>query len=183
MSSIRMVVTALLAASVAAACAEQTTAPSETTQALSARAAARGTCVLANGREVATGFDQYGYNRCAHNFVGTYGGWCLQQGEPADCVGDATARLNMKWNEEWDRGNATNWAEGPYDAWLDNEAKGDGWSEHFKTKWDATCASGSPTGSHGGECIWGPFEILMDHGMMNGAHTWWAKVTPAGYGN
>lgn len=142
-----------------------------------------GTCTLANGHVVATGFDQYGYNRCAHQFVGTYGSWCAQMGAPADCGGvSGDSRLVMKWNEEWDRGNATGWASGPYDAWLDNEARGPGWSEHFKTKWDATCAAGGAAGSDGGPCIWGPFEILMDQGTMNGQHVWWVKVSPAGYG-
>jgi hypothetical protein len=76
-----------------------------------------GTCTLANGHVVAPGFDQFGYNRCAHHFVGTYGSWCAQIGAPANCGGgDGDSRLNVKWNEEWDRGNATGWTAGPYDA-------------------------------------------------------------------
>ena len=93
----------------------------------------------------------------------------------------------MKWNAEWDRGNAEGWSQTPYDAWLDNEAKGTdlagvAFSEHFKTTWDAGCvASGTATG--GGDCIWGQFAILMDQGKTDGLHVWWSKMTPAGYGN
>lgn len=143
-----------------------------------------GSCTLANGKVVSTGFDEFGYNRCAHNFVGTYGGWCAQQGRPENCAGvPGDTRLNMKWNEEWDRGNATNWADGPYRAWLDNEIKGDDFSEHFKTKWDASCAAHNPVGEDGAPCIWGAFEILMDQGTEGGAHVWWTKLSPAGFGS
>jgi hypothetical protein len=142
-----------------------------------------GSCTLANGNVVSTGFDQYGYNRCAHNFVGTFGGWCAEQGAALDCAGvPGNTRLNMKWNEEWDRGNATGWSAGPYSAWLDNEIKGAGFSEHFKTKWDQGCAD-SGIGTDGGPCIWGPFEIIMDQGTDGGVHVWWTKLSPAGFGS
>ena len=143
-----------------------------------------GSCTLASGAVVSTGFDQYGYNRCAHNFVGTFGGWCARQNRPADCAGvPGSTRLNMKWNEAWDVGNATNWATGPYDAWLDNEIRGANFSEHFKTKWDAVCSGGATFGANGGPCIWGPFEILMDQGTENGAHVWWTKLSASGFGS
>jgi hypothetical protein len=95
----------------------------------------------------------------------------------------------MKWNEEWDRGNAEGWANAPYNAYLDNEARGaylDGtpFSEHFKTRWDAGCvASSGAASTNGGSCIWGQFEVLMDQGKEGGVHTWWTKLSPAGYGN
>lgn len=176
-----------------AACSTDTTAPVQkmgTATLLSSTASVKssnGTCTLASGRVVATGFDQFGYNRCAHNFVGTFGGYCAARGAPADCAGvSGDSRLNMKWNEEWDRGNATRWAAAPYDAWLDNQAKGtyaDGsaWSEHFKTKWDAKCVA-SGVGTNGEPCIWGQFAILMDQGKGPTGHEWWTRNS-TGYGN
>ena len=176
------------------ACAtDMTTAPSESLvkagTSMSAKGAG-GSCTLANGNPAQTGFDQYGYNRCAHVFNGTWEGYCTEPKRNAapDCYGVArTTKLIMKWNEEWDRGNATGWEKGPYDAYLDNEIRGtyiDGtpFSEHFKTRWDAGCAANGVS-SNGGSCIWGPFEILMDQGTENGVKVWWTKLTPAGYGN
>lgn len=143
-----------------------------------------GTCTLANGKTASTGFDQYGYNRCAHNFVGTFAGYCAQRSLPADCAGvPGDTRLNMKWNEGWDVGNATDWALRPYDAWLDNEIRGADFSEHFKTKWDAVCAAGGTTSSLGGPCIWGQFAVLMDQGTEDGQHVWWTKLSAGGFGS
>ena len=174
-----------------AACDSGVSAPTENAVLKSSSLAAQGgMCTLANGREVAPGFDKFGYNRCAHVFNGTYGGWCEARGEVPTCSGwTPSSKLIMKWNEEWDRGNAENWAKPPYAAYLDNEARGFGldgiaYSEHFKTRWDAGCAASNGAGStNGGDCIWGPFEILMDHGKEAGEHFWWTKLTPAGYGN
>ncbi len=149
-----------------------------------------GTCTLANGNTASTGFDQYGYNRCAHQFVGTFAGYCAARSASSDCGGvTGTTRLVMKWNEEWDRGNATGWANGPYTANLDNEINGsllDGtsFSEHFMTTWDAGCvSSGGTSATNGGSCIWGAFRILIDQGMQGGAKMWWTRATPAGYGS
>ncbi|MBI3567815.1 MAG: hypothetical protein HY084_06380 [Gemmatimonadetes bacterium] len=171
------------------------TAPTESREQLvplasSASAKGGGSCQLANGNSANQGFDQYGYNRCAHLFNGTFAGYCAARGAAPDCGGvDGSTTLIMKWNEEWDRGNATSWNDGPYDAYLDNETRGhylDGtaFSEHFKTRWDAGCvASGGVVSTNGGSCIWGAFEVLMDQGTEAGAHVWWTKLTPAGYGN
>ena len=173
-----------------AACDSGVTAPAGVTLRPVIKSGTEGTCTLANGNTAATGFDQYGYNRCAHQFVGTYGSWCEARGQDEDCGGvKGSTKLVMKWNEEWDRGNAENWANPPYAAWENNEARGfylDGtpFSEHFKTRWDAGCVSSDGASStNGGDCIWGQFEILMDHGMEDGVHTWWTKLNPAGYGN
>ena len=169
------------------ACKDAPTSPSMQMMPIasaSIKAAGSGSCTLANGKVVSTGFDQYGYNRCAHTFVGTFGGWCAARSAPADCAGVlGSTRLVMKWNEGWDVGNVTAWAKGPYDAWLDNEIRGAGFSEHFKTKWDALCASGLSSGSNGGPCIWGSFETLMDQGRENGVHVWWTKLSSAGFGS
>lgn len=159
---------------------------------LTAQTVRGGSCTLANGNTASPGFDQYGYNRCAHIFNGAWEGYCTEpkRNAPPDCYGvKRDTKLNMKWNEEWDRGNATGWSQGPYDAYLDNETKGyyvDGtpFSEHFKTRWDAGCVASSGTSSsNGGECIWGAFEVLMYQGKEDGFHFWWTKLTPAGYGN
>jgi hypothetical protein len=174
-----------------AACDSGIPAPTENAVLKSSSLAAKGgTCTLANGRVVGTGFDDFGYNRCAHLFNGSFGGYCAARNAAPTCGGvDPSSKLIMKWNEEWDRGNAEKWLKPPYAAWLDNEARGtytDGtpYSEHFKTKWDAGCvASKGTVSSNGGSCIWGQFEILMDQGKEAGEHFWWTKLTPAGYGN
>lgn len=63
------------------------------------------------------GFDQYGYNDTARLFNGTGASWSLAKGLPADYLGIyANDKLVMKWNAEWDRGNAENWANPPYNA-------------------------------------------------------------------
>ncbi|HLA89027.1 MAG TPA: hypothetical protein VJL28_01195 [Gemmatimonadaceae bacterium] len=151
-----------------------------------------GTCTLANGNVVSTGFDQYGYNRCARLFNGTGSSWCVQRNAPADCVGIYSPdKLVMKWNEEWDRGNAENWTQPPYGAWEDNEwngkkAGGSGAVWHYKIKWVGACgADGTPL-ADGGYCIWGQFDVLMDQGhdpAFGPGHIWFARANPNGYGN
>jgi hypothetical protein len=175
-----------------AACDSGIVTPTETAvRAPASMMAARGgSCTLANGNVAATGFDQYGYNRCAHLFNGTLEGYCAARNQGPTCGGaSGSTKLIMKWNEEWDRGNAEGWSKPPYAAHLDNEFNGtyvDGtpFSEHFKTKWDAGCvASHGLFSSNGGSCVWNQFEILMDQGTEAGEHFWWTKLTPAGYGN
>ena len=149
-----------------------------------------GTCTLANGNVVATGFDQYGYNRCAHQFVGTGSSWCLARGASANCLGIYSPdKLVMKWNAEWDRGNAEGWSDpNGYRAWENNNWNGmcDGCSGevwHYKIKWIGLCgADGTPTGD-GGYCLWGQFEVLMDQGTSGGEHLWYTHAIPTGYGN
>jgi len=175
---------------VIAACVDTQTDPTGLSVAPELAKVDAGMCVLASGATANTGFDEFGYNRCAHVFNGPWAGYCTQRGLGPDCYGvRGDTHLNMKWNEEWDRGNATGWAEGPYDARLDNQTNGwyeDGtpFSEHFKTRWDQGCAdTGGAVSSNGGECIWGQFEVLMYQGKEDGLHLWWSKLTPAGYGN
>ncbi|MBI2542143.1 hypothetical protein HYV80_05530 [Candidatus Woesearchaeota archaeon] len=139
----------------------------------------------------AGGFDQYGYNRKARIFNGPASGWCLQRGAPADCMGAySNDRLVMKWNAEWDRGNAEGWTDSNgYNAWLDNEWNGafpggSGAVWHYKIKWSSVCANGG-TPTDGGYCIWGQFETLMDQGKDPSyglGHIWFAKAVPNGYG-
>ncbi len=136
----------------------------------------------------AGGFDKYGYNRGARIFVGPADG--VDKILDGKIYGDPTFandHLVMKWNADWDRGNAEKWLNPPYDAWTSNEwngkrPNGTDYTEHFKTKWSATCVAGLPLTS-GGWCIWGQFEVLMDHGTApGGGHEWWTKAMPNGYG-
>lgn len=177
---------------VLAACAGDVTEPRDVAvKAGSVMSASSATCTVPIAgvlTVVSKGFDQYGYNRCAHIFNGTYEGYCTERKAPSTC-GDVegSTKLVMKWNEEWDRGNATGWKAGPYDAYLDNEVKGtdlDGnpVSGHFKIKWDAGCALNGIS-AIGGVCYWTNFVILMDQGMADGKHVWLTKFSPAGYGN
>jgi hypothetical protein len=191
---------------VLAACGGSMTEPREGVAAVSSSMSAKGeggTCTVPIRHiltRVPVGFDANGYNRCAHIFVGTFEGYCADRGQGPEC-GEVlgSTKLVMKWNEEWDRGNAEWWLNGPYSAYIDNEVKGvygtssdptfpyprgTPFSEHFKARWDAGCdASGGVSSTNGGGCIWGPFEVLMDQGSANGSKVWWAKLTPAGYGN
>ncbi len=146
---------------------------------------------------LAAGFDQFGYNRTARNFVGTclsWGmgkyGWTEAQAQ-AYCGAYSNDKLVMKWNAEWDRGNAEGWANGPYDAWIDNEwngrNKGSGEIWHYKIAWDRGCADfGTPSGTAvkgGAYCIWGPFAMLASQGSgADNAHYWDVLLAPAGYG-
>ncbi len=140
------------------------------------------------------GFDEFGYNLTANNFVGTGSSWC--QGklgwDKATCdvyMGIyANDKLKMSWNEEWDRGKSEGWTDsGGYEgAWSDNQwngmAGGSGEVWHYKNKWIGSCGvTGTPTPS-GGYCIWGQFEVMMDHGTYDGEHYWYTHGMPSGYG-
>ena len=142
----------------------------------------------------ADGFDEAGYNRTARIFNGTGWSWCMDKiGDTAYCTAYlgayASDKLVMKWNAEWDRGNAEGWGNGPYRAWLSNEWIGtcDGCSGsvwHYKTVWIGPCTEGA-TLPDGGYCIWGQFETVMDQGTdpaYGPGHFWFAHATPGGYG-
>lgn len=136
-----------------------------------------------------------GYNLKARVFVGTCQQWCEQKffdGQSADCTGYCGAdyvndKLVMKWNAEWDRGNAENWANPPYNAWENNEwngmcdsCSGEVW--HYKIVWVGTELESSPYWREGGYPIWGQFEVIMDQGTTSGEHMWFAHGLPTGYG-
>ena len=58
----------------------------------------------------AGGFNEFGYNYAAGIFNGTGESWSLAKGLPADYLGAYSKdKLVMKWNTEWDRGNAEGW--------------------------------------------------------------------------
>lgn len=137
------------------------------------------------------GFDQFGYNRTARIFNGTGSSWCLARGAAADCMGIYSLdKLVMKWNAEWDRGNAEKWAIPPYRAWEDNEWNGNcqgcsGAVWHYKIQWVGSCGADYTPLPDGGYCIWGVFETLMDQGhdpTLGPWHLWYTFAKPNGYG-
>lgn len=141
------------------------------------------------------GFDQYGYNNTARIFNGTGTSWCQAKSLPDNCMGIYSPdKLVMKWNAEWDRGNAEDWTDSNgYDAWENNEWNGKGvkggsgavW--HYKIKWVGACGADGTVLADGGYCIWGQFDVLMDQGsdpsINDGLHTWLTHAKPNGYGN
>ena len=134
------------------------------------------------------GFDEYGYNRKARNFVGTGESWSLAKGLPADYLGIyANDKLVMKWNAEWDRGNADGWTDTFYGAWETNEwngavpgGSGEVW--HYKIIWVGSSLADSPYWREGGYAIWGQFEVIMDQGTADGEHWWYTHAIQTGFG-
>lgn len=182
----------LLVGLVATACQENATEPTQTvvmatnTASLAARS---GSCTLANGNTTETGFDRYGYNRCAGLFNG-----------PADGVdrvldgmvwGDPTYandHLVMKWNDAWDTCNANRSTANCSGAWTNNEwngkvSGGSGETWLYKIKWVGPCGAYGTTMPDGGYCIWGEYEVLFSHGTVANQHFWDAHARPAGYGS
>ncbi len=99
-------------------------------------------------------------------------------------------RLKMKWNAEWDRGNYEGWNDPDgYRAWEDNQWNGmvpggSGETWHYKIKWIGPCGPDYTPLPSGGYCLWGQFEVTMDHGTSRSAgHSWWTHARPTGYGN
>ncbi len=99
-------------------------------------------------------------------------------------------KLVMKWNAEWDRGNAEGWLNPPYRASLDNEWNGNckgcsGAVWHYRSQWVGPCGDYLTPLADGGYCIWGQFEVLMDQGHdpnIGPGHIWFALAKPNGYG-
>jgi hypothetical protein len=147
------------------------------------------TCILANGDEVARGFDDLGYNRCAGIFNGDADG---TDGAMDDTVwGDptyASDHLNMKWNRSWDACNADRNAENCAGAWLTNEwngmkSGGSGETWHYKIVWVGSCGpSGSPL-PDGGYCIWNEYALVLSHGTVANQHFWDTHARPNGFGS
>ena len=139
------------------------------------------------------GFDQFGYNRTARIFNGPATGWCLQRGFQANCLGIYSPdKLVMKWNAEWDRGNAEGWTDpNGYAAWEDNEWNGNvkggsGAVWHYKIKWVGNYVADPSLIPEGGYGIWGQFAVIMDQGRdpsYGPGHLWFARAKPNGYGN
>ena len=137
------------------------------------------------------GFDEFGYNRTARNFVGTGASWSLEQGLPADYLGVyANDKLVMKWTADWDRGNDEGWKGVYLDAWENNEwngavpgGSGEVW--HYKIVWVGGSHTDYEPAPDGGYYIWGQFEVIMDQGIdpnIGPGHMWFAHAIPTGYG-
>lgn len=137
----------------------------------------------------AGGFDALGYNRTAGIFNGAADGADgTLDGKYHGMTAYAADHLKMKWNADWDRGNAEGWSDpNGYRAWIDNAWNGkvrggSGETWHYRIKWVGPCgATGAPTGT-GGYCIWGQFEVVMSHGTSANVHFWDAHAVPAGFG-
>ncbi len=154
------------------------------------------------GAGASGGFNQYGYNWTARNFVGTYMQWCeAYLMDTEQCLpytfGSVSDLLIMKWNAAWDNCNATYTSSNPngdptvcQGAWVDNESigtvpGGSGNVWHYKIAWSDACytSGGQDPGVGGGAyCVWGNYVVLMDQGTFQGTHTWNALATPNGYG-
>ena len=142
---------------------------------------------------VNAGFDQYGYNDTARLFNGTGSSWCLAKSLPANCLGIYSPdKLVMKWNAEWDRGNAEGWTDpNGYDAWENNEWNGmvkggSGAVWHYKIVWVGDYTADSSLIPEGGYGIWGQFAVIMDQGKdpsFGPGHFWFAHSSPNGYGS
>lgn len=150
------------------------------------------------GPAFASGFDEFGYNRTARNFAGTGSSWCQGKLHKSKAYCDAymgvyaNDKLVMKWNAEWDRGNAEGWSDpAGYAAWTDNEWNGRaGGSDeiwHYKIAWDQGCKANRIPSANAQKgtayCLWGPFAMLMSQGSgADKAHYWDVLLQPAGYG-
>lgn len=137
----------------------------------------------------ASGFDQYGYNDTARNFVGTGNSWCLAGGYGENCLGIYSSdKLIMKWNKAWDDCNANGYDDPIYclGAWTDNEWNGmNNGSDsvwHYKIIWVGSLGESSPYWLPGGYLVWGNYEVVMDQGTDSTGHWWYALATPNGYG-
>lgn len=142
------------------------------------------------------GFDEFGYNYQARIFVGRADG--VDRVLDGKVWGDPTYAndwLVMKWSKAWDdarfgpdgirdSGDELPWTP---DAWCTNEwngavpgGSGEVW--HYKIIWVGPELENSPYWREGGYPIWGQFEVIMDHGVAEGEHKWYALATPNGLG-
>ena len=142
-----------------------------------------------------TGFDPYGYNRNARVFNGTCVGWGMgkyswtEQQARDWCGVYSDDKIVMKWNAEWDRGNAENWLNPPYRAWENNEWNGmnggSGAVWHYKIVWIGDYANDLSLVPEGAYGIWGQFAVIMDQGKdpeYGPGHFWFTDSNPTGYG-
>lgn len=133
------------------------------------------------------GFDQFGYNYQARIFVGAADG--IDRVLDGKVWGDPTYandHLVMKWSKAWDdaRFNGAPWTP---DAWEDNEwnggvAGGSGEIWHYKIIWVGPQLESSPYWRPGGYPVWGQFEVIMSHGVVDFQHIWDTHAIPSGYG-
>ena len=118
--------------------------------------------------------------------------WCMDKvGDVSWCTNYlgpyANDKIVMKWNAEWDRGNAEGWSNPPYDAWENNQWNGmvpggSGETWHYKFVWVGPCGPDGTSLENGGYCIWGQFAVISSHGTAGHQHLWEVLASPAGYG-
>lgn len=143
-----------------------------------------------------TGFDQYGYNDAGRIFNGTCTSWGMGKYGWSEAYAQtycgiyANDNLVMKWNAEWDRGNAEGWTNGPYEAWTSNQWNGknggSGSVWQYKIIWVGVELESSQYWRPGGYAIWGQFEVVMDQGIdpsLGEGHFFYALARPNGYGS
>ncbi len=141
-----------------------------------------GTLVASTGEPLTTGFDEYGYNYQAHQYIGYYGNY-QRPPEPVDWG----YRLMMKWNDAWlantdcdeDEKLDRHYGFDSYigsGAWLTNHQAGEDTINGEICKWtyfvkivaapaDAQVADGywyTADGVKIGEVIWGSFAIIEE---------------------
>jgi len=139
----------------------------------------------------AGGFDAFGYNETANIFRGPADG--VDNTLDGAIYGDPTYAndlLVMKWNEQWDVCNDADsvGAEACAGAWTTNEWNGmvpggSGETGHYKIIWVGPDGEASAYWVKGGYSVWNNYEVVMDQGISDGAHNWYAHATPAGFGN
>jgi hypothetical protein len=177
-------------AALAVACSNDTTGPTNVPTALRSPvfAANAGTCTLANGNVVSTGFDALGYNRCAGLFKGPADGTDgVMDGKVWGDPFYALDHLVMKWNNAWDVCNFNRTRANCAGAWTDNEWNGkvqggSGETWHYKISWVGSCGAYGTTLPDGGYCIWDEYEVILSQGTVANQHLWDVLAKPAGYG-
>jgi hypothetical protein len=132
------------------------------------------------------GFDEFGYNYNARIFNGLADG--VDRNLDGTYWGNtdyANDKLNMKWSEAWDLGNAEGWTGEYPTAWTTNHWNGkmkDGSGEiwYYKIIWVGTELENSEYWRDGGYPIWGQFEVIFSHGTVGNEHFWDVHATPTG---
>jgi hypothetical protein len=133
------------------------------------------------------GFDQFGYNYTARNFVGLADG--VDRALDGTVWGEATYagdHLKMNWSRAWDaaRFDGAAWS---CEATLDNQwngqvpgGSGEVW--HYRIVWVGPELSASLCWREGGEPIWDEFEVILSQGTVANAHFWDVHSSPSGFG-
>lgn len=145
------------------------------------------------GEPLTTGFDQYGYNYQAYQYIGYYGNY-QRPPEPVDWG----YQLMMKWNDAW-LSNMDCDGDGKLDrhygfssyigsgAWLTNHQKGvneDGTHWEYFVKIVAKPNENFDCEEVGGSQIWDAFCIIqqVSNDPSLGEHGILTLVNPAGFG-
>ena len=133
------------------------------------------------------GFDEYGYNYQARNFVGAADG--VDRNLDGTVWGDSTYandHLVMKWSKAWDDARFYG-AEWTPDAWENNcwngkVPNGSGEMWYYLIVWVGPELEDSPYWREGGYAIWGQFEVIISHGTIDDKHFWDCLAKPAALG-